>query len=136
MLKSESRSVVGEVYDKCDLFLPSDKKKSQKREKFFPGHSLVDVISLHPHPTLGKSGRCIGFARVWSPCLATRNNMASNEEGSTHTRTIQKRAKKTQDQACQFDASLLEGERCGKIFTVYTQCSSAIEDNGFVMRCL
>lgn len=62
--------------------------------------------------------------------------MASNEEGSTHTRTIQKRAKKTQDQACQFDASLLEGERCSKIFTVYTQCSSATEDNGFVMRCL
>lgn len=42
--------------------------------------------------------------------LATRN-MASSEEGSTHTRTIQKRAKKTQDQACQFDASLLEEER-------------------------
>ena len=39
--------------------------------------------------------------------------MASSEEGSTHTRTIQKRAKKTQDQACQFDASLLEGNsRC------------------------
>lgn len=37
--------------------------------------------------------------------------MASNEEGSTHTRTIQKRAKKTQDQACQFDAALLEEER-------------------------
>ncbi|KXJ23918.1 zinc finger protein 41 homolog [Exaiptasia diaphana] len=36
--------------------------------------------------------------------------MASSEEGSTHTRTIQKRAIKTQDQACQFDASLLEEE--------------------------
>lgn len=49
--------------------------------------------------------------RVWSltSCLAARN-MASNDEGSTHTRTIQKRAKKTQDQACQFDASLLEGQ--------------------------
>ncbi|XP_032237454.1 Krueppel-like factor 3 isoform X2 [Nematostella vectensis] len=36
--------------------------------------------------------------------------MASSEQGTTHTRTIQKRAKKTQDQACQFDASLLEEE--------------------------
>ena len=61
-----------------------------------------------PHPW---EVQCIGFARVWPSCLASTNNMASNEEGSTHTRTIQKRAKKTQDQACQFDASLLEGER-------------------------
>ena len=52
-------------------------------------------------------------------CLATRN-MASSEEGSTHTRTIQKRAKKTQDQACQFDASLLEGERYCYFFFAYT----------------
>lgn len=51
--------------------------------------------------------------------LATRN-MASSEEGSTHTRTIQKRAKKTQDQACQFDASLLEGERSCEIFLAFT----------------
>ena len=48
--------------------------------------------------------------------------MASNEEGSTHTRTIQKRAKKTQDQACQFDAALLEGERERNLFAGFTQC--------------
>ena len=80
-----------------------------------------DVTSPPPPPHPWEV-YCIGFARVWSSCLASRNNMASNEEGSTHTRTIQKRAKKTQDQACQFDASLLEGERWKEIFFVSTQC--------------
>lgn len=50
-------------------------------------------------------------------------NMAS-EEGTTHTRTIQKRAKKTQDQACQFDASLLEGNSSGDLLS--RDCSSQL----------
>lgn len=75
-----------------------------------------EVTSPHTPPAHPREVQCIGFTRVWSLCLASRNNMASNEEGSTHTRTIQKRAKKTQDQACQFDASLLEGERWLEIF--------------------
>ena len=79
-------------------------------------HSLGTWQVPTPPPTHPWEVQCIGFTRVWSLCLASRNNMASNEEGSTHTRTIQKRAKKTQDQACQFDASLLEGERWREIF--------------------
>ena len=70
VLNSESRSVIREVYDKCDLLLPWDKKKSQKREKFFPGHSLVDVISLHPppHPREERSvyWLCSGVVAVFS----------------------------------------------------------------------
>ena len=75
-----------------------------------------------PTPPLGSAVYWLSSGVVES-CLATRN-MASSEEGSTHTRTIQKRAKKTQDQACQFDASLLEGERNCDFFFAYTSLCS------------
>lgn len=90
----------------------------RKTRKIVYGHSLGTWQVPTPTPPLGSAVYWLSSGVV-ELCLATRN-MASSEEGSTHTRTIQKRAKKTQDQACQFDASLLEGERHCVFFFAYT----------------